>query len=306
MTYYDDLDNEINSLYQKDLNRNDYLDKSFGDEENDENNGNNENFYKNFIGTELNDIFYEKHNSEKLDSLYLSKEEDILNIDENKKNILNIIQTETKTKPKLGRKTKNCTETGIHTKYKEDNMLRKIKVILKKSFMDFINTKMEEIFKKDSKIIIDGKEYKIKLLNLRQDIVKNINVEFNKKLLNERIKDFFNYKISTSFRNYPVNFNELLMDKLYEIENGEKITCILEKTFIECLRYFRMDEEIFRDPEYSCLKGLEKGFLSLKQNLSKNYDEEYIEKLIQLIKNFEKVFEDKKGREPRTSKSNIY
>ena len=175
MTYYD-LDNEINSLYQKDLNRNDYLDKSFGDEENDENNGNNENFYKNFIGTELNDIFSEKHNSEKLDSLYLSKEEDILNIDENKKNILNIIQTETKTKPKLGRKTKNCTETGIHTKYKEDNMLRKIKVILKKSFMDFINAKMEEIFKKDSKIIINGKEYKIKLLNLRQDKVKNINV----------------------------------------------------------------------------------------------------------------------------------
>ena len=305
MTYFDDLDNEINSLYQKDLNRNDYLDKSFGDGENDENNGNGENFYKNCIGTELNDIFYEKHNSEKLDSLYLSKEEDILNIDENKKNILNIIQTETKT-PKLGRKTKNCTETGIHTKYKEDNMLRKIKVILKKSFMDFINTKMEEIFKKDSKIIIDGKEYKIKLLNLRQDKVKNINVELNKKLLNERIKDFFNYKISTSFRNYPVNFNELLMDKLYEIENGEKITCILEKTFIECLRYFRMDEEIFRDPEYSCLKGLEKGFLSLKQNLSKNYDEEYIEKLIQLIKDFEKVFEDKKGREPRTSKSNIY
>ena len=305
MTYYD-LDNEINSLYQKDLNRNDYLDKSFGDEENDENNGNNENFYKNFIGTESNDIFSEKHNSEKLGSLYLSKDEDILNIDENKKNILNIIQTETKTKPKLGRKTKNCTETGIHTKYKEDNMLRKIKVILKKSFMDFINTKMEEIFQKNSRIIIDGKEYKIKLLNLRQDIVKNINVEFNKKLLNERIKDFFNYKISASFRNYPDNFNELLMDKLYEIENGEKITCILEKTFIECLRYFRMDEEIFRDPEYSCLKGLEKGFLSLKQNLSKNYDEEYIEKLIQLIKNFEKVFEDKKGREPRTSKSNIY
>lgn len=304
MTYYD-LDNEINSLYQKDLNRNDYLDKSFGDEENDENNGNNENFYKNFIGTESNDIFSEKHNSEKL-PLYLSKEENILNIDENKKNILNIIQTETKTKPKLGRKTKNCTETGIHTKYKEDNMLRKIKVILKNSFMDFINTKMEEIFQKNSRIIIDGKEYKIKLLNLRQDIVKNINVEFNKKLLNERIKDFFNYKISTSFRNYPVNFNELLMDKLYEIENGEKITCILEKTFIECLRYFRMDEEIFRDPEYSCLKGLEKGFLSLKQNLSKNYDEEYIEKLIQLIKDFEKVFEDKKGREPRTSKSNIY
>ena len=305
MTYFDDLDNEINSLYQKDLNRNDYLDKSFGDEENDENNGNNENFYKNFIGTESNDIFSEKHNSEKL-PLYLSKEENILNIDENKKNILNIIQTETKTKPKLGRKTKNCTETGIHTKYKEDNMLRKIKVIFKKSFMDFINTKMEEIFQKNSRIIIDGKEYKIKLLNLRQDIVKNINVEFNKKLLNERIKDFFNYKISISFRNYPVNFNELLMDKLYEIENGEKITCILEKTFIECLRYFRMDEEIFRDPEYSCLKGLEKGFLSLKQNLSKNYDEEYIEKLIQLIKNFEKVFEDKKGREPRTSKSNIY
>ncbi len=306
MTYFDDLDNEINSFYQKDLNRNEYLDKSFGDEENDENNGNNENFYKNFIGTESNDIFSEKHNSEKLDPLYLSKEENILNIDENKKNILNIIQTETKTKPKLGRKTKNCTETGIHTKYKEDNMLRKIKVILKNVFMDFINTKMEEIFQKNSRIIIDGKEYKIKLLNLRQDIVKNINVEFNKKLLNERIKDFFNCKISTSFRNYPANFNELLMDKLYEIENGEKITCILEKTFIECLRYFRMDEEIFRDPEYSCLKGLEKGFLSLKQNLSKNYDEEYIEKLIQLIKDFEKVFEDKKGREPRTSKSNIY
>ncbi len=42
----------------------------------------------------------------------------------------------------LGRKTKDSGETGEHTKYSEDNMARKIKVLLKNDFLELINNKI--------------------------------------------------------------------------------------------------------------------------------------------------------------------
>ena len=206
-------------------------------------------------------------------------------------------------KKKLGRKRKNSSEVGNHTRNNMDNMIRKIKVILKEAILKFINSKLEEMFQQKYKITIEGKEYKIKLLNISQEKVKNTNVEFNRKLFNETIRDFLSEKICKNFTKYPKDLNKILIETFYEIEIGDKITCILDKTFLECLRYFRMDDDIFNTPEYSCLKGLEKDFLNLRQNLSiKNYDEAYINKLIGLIKNFEKVYENKKSRKPRKQK----
>ena len=90
-----------------------------------------------------------------------------------------------------------------------------------------------ETFPKNFKITIDGKEYKVKLLNIIQNKVKDTNVEFNKKLLNDTIKDFFSDKIGGNFTNYPENFNELLFEKLSEMDNGKKIISMVNMTFLE-------------------------------------------------------------------------
>ena len=77
-------------------------------------------------------------------------------------------------------------------------------------------------------------------------------------------------------------------------------------TFLDCLKYFRMDEDVYNDPDYSCLKGLEKYFLQLRKELSAaKYNETYIDNLIQLFKDFEKVYGNKKSRAPRIKKTVI-
>lgn len=296
MTNFDSLDYELKYLSTKDnRNFNNYLDESLDSLENINNND---------IGTESNNKIFEPNNSEIFNQSIL--EED--NINDNKNLFLFVSENNhlviESQKQKLGRKSKDSNEKGKHTKEQKDNMVRKLKVIFKNSLMKFINSMMLKIFRKD-KVMIMGKEYTIQILNIKQDKVKDTGVEFNKNLLNEQIKDFFNDTISGNYTNYPKNFNGLLIDKLYEIENGEKITCILEMTFLDCLKYFRMDEDVYNDPDYSCLKGLEKYFLELRKELSAKYNETYIDSLIQLFKDFEKIYRDKKPRAPRIKKAVI-
>ena len=206
----------------------------------------------------------------------------------------------------LGRKTKNSGEIGEHTKYSEDNMTRKIKVLLKNDLLEFINDKIK-IDLNLSEISIDGKIYKneqIKLLNIKQTKTLDITVDGIKVYLNTKVKDFFNDEISKNNKNYPANFNAVLIEKLYEMENTESITSIMDKTMLECLKYYRKDEDMINNYEYVCLKGLEKKFEGLKDRLMKNpekkNDEKYVDELIKLIKEFEDVYSKKRPRMKRS------
>ena len=206
----------------------------------------------------------------------------------------------------LGRKTKNSGEIGEHTKYSEDNMTRKIKVLLKNDLLEFINDKIKTDLNL-SEITIDGKIYKndqIKLLNIKQTKTLDITVDGIKTFLNTKVKDFFNDEVSKNYSSYPPNFNALLIEKLYEMENTESITSIMDKTMLECLKYYRKDEDMIDNYEYVCLKGLEKKFEGLKDRLMKNpekkNDEKYVDELIKLIKEFEDVYSKKRPRMKRS------
>ena len=74
----------------------------------------------------------------------------------------------------------------------------------------------------------------------------------------------------------------------------EKITCIFEITFLECLKFFRKDEKIINDTKYKCLNGLEKNFEEIKEKLLKENDEKYVNGIINLMKNYEKIYSNKK------------
>ena len=88
------------------------------------------------------------------------------------------------------------------------------------------------------------------------------------------------------------------------LENTESITSILDKTMLECLKYYRKDEDIIDNYEFACLKGLEKKFEGLKDRLMKNpekkNDEKYVDELIKLIMEFEDVYSKKKYRMKRS------
>ena len=210
---------------------------------------------------------------------------------------INPIQQNTTT-TLLGRKKKNSGEIGKHNKYSENNMIRKIKVIIKNALLNFINSKIQNEIQL-SNIIINNKKIekeRIKLLNIKQDQIVDTSVENNIKFLNTKIKDILSYEISGNYNNYPKEFNKLLIEQLYSIKNMDKVTCIFDITFLECLKYFRMDEDIINDTKYKCLRGFEKNYEEIKNKLLKDNDEKYVNGIVNLMKNYEEIYHNKKAR----------
>jgi hypothetical protein len=204
-----------------------------------------------------------------------------------------------KTNNFLGRKKKNSGEVGLHNKYSENNRVRKFKVIMKDALLDLINSKIKENI--NLTLLIDQKEFVVDgLLNIRQNQIVNTNVKDNLQLLNKTIREIFSDEIAQNFRRYPKNYNKIVIDKIYEIENEEKIIPILDMKYIDCIKYFRKEQNYMDDERFFCLKGLEKKFENLSVDLIKEgNDEKYINMLFNLIYNFENIFLAKKSRKSR-------
>ena len=197
----------------------------------------------------------------------------------------------------LGRKRKDSQIKGIHTKYKEDNMIRKSKVLFKDSTIKYINKKINEI--NDNLFVnINGKEYKLeKILDIKQDKIVDINALSNIKLLAGKVKDLLSEDISGRYKNIPKDFNKIAIDKLYEYDN-ETIISILETNLLDCIKFFRKDDDIINDENFSYLKGLEERYEKLPEELLKDNknDQEYVDQLIKVIKTFEQIYAEKKPR----------
>ena len=204
-----------------------------------------------------------------------------------------------KTNNFLGRKKKNSGEIGLHNKYSENNRVRKFKVIMKDALLDLINSKIKENI--NLTLLIDQKEFVVDgLLNIRQEQIISTNVMDNRNLLDKTIREIFSDDIAQNFRRYPKNYNKIVIDKIYEIENEEKIIPILDMKFIDCIKYFRKEENYMDDERFFCLKGLEKKFENLSIDLTnEGNDEKYINMLFDLIYNFENIFFTKKSRKRR-------
>ena len=204
-----------------------------------------------------------------------------------------------KTNNLLGRKKKNSGEIGLHDKYSENNRVRKFKVIIKDALLDLINSKIKENI--NLTILIGQKEFTVDgLLNIRQDQIISTNVMDNRQLLDKTIRELFSDEIAHNFRKYPKNYNKLVIDKIYEIDNEEKITSILDMKFSDCIKYFRKEQNYMEYERFFCLKGLEKKFENLTIDLTnEGNDEKYIEMLFDLIYNFENIFFAKKSRKRR-------
>ena len=217
------------------------------------------------------------------------------------KNIKLSKESKTNDEPKkLGRKRKNSIIEGDHTKYSFDNKVRKSKRLFKDDLLDYINSKIKE---SNFSFYINGKEYKddkVELLNINNQQIVNTNVNFNRELFKKPVGEFYNVDISGDFSNYPKDFNAHLINRIYRSQNGGNVRKIFNQTYLICLKYYRMDKDVFYDPDYQFLSGLEKGFLNLPTLLAKEgHDQQYINEIIALIKNIEKIYDGKKARRSR-------
>ena len=216
-------------------------------------------------------------------SLVKKDEENIANSINNIVTIDILPKTEKK-EPKsfLGRKTKGDTEEREHSKFKEDNQMRKIKSYFLKYIPDYVNSSLSFVHKRFLKI--DKK--------VNQELKKDFNVE----LMDKKLKDIFiEFPICGRYSEAKngENHNAELIKEIYE--NNEETEAIekLEQTYIQVLDCFRKNNlEKFRDDILN--KEIKNGEKESRAKM-------YVNQLVKLLFNYESWFTDKSARGPKKS-----
>ena len=192
-------------------------------------------------------------------------------------------------KKKRGRRNKPNEGLGKHSKFADDNLIRKIKNIFLDRMLKFINKKISTHYANDN-----SKKLKPKLLyKLSQKQVEKSKTEYNKILLNRSLQSIFSEDISTKYKIKNPNYNKELIEKLLnEKDENKRFTFqkIFNLTFIESLKHFR--GSIFIN-ELSEMKTF-KDYL-IKKDFGNN-SKEYREILIIYMNNFEKIVMEKRSR----------
>ena len=239
-----------------------------------------------------------KNNNKGKDDFKKPKEKVIFKIEHNaNKKIL--IQNK---KRKIKETSTSDKIEAIHTKYADDNIIRKCKFIVLSHIMDFINAKIKEKYKNI------GYGIKIKqLMKINKAQVSNIKTDYNLKFMNKQLKDIFSDTISTKYTRFPLKKNENLIKELINDKDDEKkeyFNNLFSLTFSDCLNHF-IDKKfipILKDLEL--FEEIINDSKKLKKiNLNIN-DQEYINELSYYLENYQNILRRKKPR--RAKKTLLY
>ena len=190
---------------------------------------------------------------------------------------------------KYGRKKKNDISKRAHNKYSNDNIRRKIKHLVLKSFVSFFNEKIKKIYKED----IGQNILKKKLLPLNKEVKFNTSVKFNQILLKRTLKDIYSDNITTRFINFPKSHNINLIQKLVNEEDEEKRSYFINLfnlTFLDCLNHYRGTYFIKELNGMKCFNEIQNEF---------DDDQEYKTILKYHINNFDKIIKEIKSRKTK-------
>jgi len=194
-------------------------------------------------------------------------------------------------KSKRGRKT-NSISMNVHDKMAPDNIIKKIKAIIFKNILIFLNN------------LLEGEtNSNIKFLNLDYNkYINKLNISFEKKLLSMKLKDLLSLDISPKFKEKDDNNKEII--KIIEKEEGEIINkdiidtlkFILDITFRDWLDLFtgkKQIKDLVTDNELSInYDKIEKSLVGINRVLNEieEKDEKYFSSLVLFFFNYERWF----------------
>ena len=181
----------------------------------------------------------------------------------------------------MGRKKKDVQEKGEHTKFSEDNMMRKIK----SNFIDYSHNLINNSFK--------NKE--LKFLRFNSEINENLKKDYNLKLMDRTFKDLYeNTPISRKYKKLAIengDLNKNIINKIYYEEPDKEFDVInlLNMTF----------NELFND---FITNNLDKFINDIYEEEKKKKESEenilyYIEKIKELCYSYKNWYDKKKGRD---------
>ena len=275
--------------------------------------------YKELIKKENNDLGSEiqEKNTKSIENSNINENNEfqndrintIQNIESINGNDKNIQQKKRKRKNnknenKLGRKTKRESKVedkykkeNTHDRFSDDNMRKKCKNIIIKHLQQFINDQIKEYYKDNKGNGSNKKELKI----LGQGERAKSTVETDKVFLEKHLIDIFSQNISSRCCNFKPDHNKEIIKELIndgDEKKKEYFKNLFNIKFSDFFKYLKGDINLKE------LNGFE--FLSLiKEELKINYDEEYINYLIDYLKNFEeKILNKPKNKKSKDTGNN--
>ena len=178
---------------------------------------------------------------------------------------INLIQDSDKAKGK----------NGIHTKNINDNITIRIKIKFRNSCLEFINYLLEKHKKK------------LLLKKMSSESFKNIKVDNMLDWFDETLKSYLSSDISSKFRNVDKKFNQMTILKIYNDDELQEVTKVLNHTIREMYDKYINNEVI-------------EGFKTLKDTLEvlkkEGQEEKYIQKYENIALDLVKITKNKKPR----------
>ena len=190
-------------------------------------------------------------------------------------------ENKTKTKNKsginLGRKRRSDEREAYHTKYRSDNMMRKIKTY----FMNFVHNYLNE------SLIFSHKTF----LKINKKVSENLRKDFNMSLMQMTIKEIYEqHSINEKYSDYKKgrNINQALIKEIFEKNKDIETIKILNSKYIDLIIVLRT----------KFLDKFSSDLIEKEIKLGENKDDSlmYVNELKDLLINYEEWFEKKSGR----------
>ena len=190
-------------------------------------------------------------------------------------------ENKTKTKNKsginLGRKRRSDEREAYHTKYRSDNMMRKIKTY----FMNFVHNYLNE------SLTFSHKTF----LKINKKVSENLRKDFNMSLMQMTIKEIYEqHSINEKYSDYKKgrNINQALIKEIFEKNKDIETIKILNSKYIDLIIVLRT----------KFLDKFSSELIEKEIKLGENQDDAlmYVNELKDLLINYEEWFEKKSGR----------
>ena len=183
----------------------------------------------------------------------------------------------------LGRKRREDKGKGVHSKYKPDNQMRKIKSYFNKYTIDNINSSLSPDHKK--------------FLRITPKVNENLNTKYNLDLNKKKIKDIYaENPINGRYSKEGIDkdYNKVIVKEIYETKVETQAMKILNMTYIEYLDFMRKNDiDKFK---HDLIKKEIKNGETEKEAIK------YVDELVDLLMDYEGWFERKTPRTPRKEK----
>ena len=174
------------------------------------------------------------------------------------------------------KRRKNIELRRFHSRLNIDNIVMKVKYLILKNLLRFINEKIKEKYKSFVGNGIFTKQ--LLIINYRK-----INKEYSTK----SIGDILSEDISQRFINYPLSYNRNLIHSLKnekDINKKNYFNKLFNLSFMDTLEHF-IGSTVIEE-----LKGM-KTFDSIKQDFKD--DDNYFKKLEYVIQNYDRILYNK-------------